>query len=170
MSNIFLECSCYSEGVKFDYNKEENTLEISIYQKGLTPRTKSLKEKLRWIWQIITKNTIYGDEVILDQKNINKLAEFVNENFANNAIFANEKTPNNELKVGTLYILKGESLPFRYIKYSNQSDNIHYFKHHQLKTLTFKNTNSIIREANQQEINLYNSLKQEMNNLAGRIY
>lgn len=167
---IFLECSCYSEGIKFDYNKEDNTLEISIYQRGLTPRTKSWKEKLRWIWQIITKDTIYGDEIMLEQKNINRLTEFVNQNFSNNSIFANEKTPNKELKVGGLYIVKGESLPFRYIKYSNQDKNVFYFKHHQLKTIIVADLKDVIREANEDEIYLYNMLKEKMNDVAKRIY
>lgn len=167
---IFLECSCYSEGIKFDYNKEENTLEISIYQRGLTPRARSWKEKLRWIWQIITKHNVYGDEIMLEQKNINRLVEFVNEISPNNIQFVNEKIPNKDLKVGGLYILKDESLPFRYIRYSDQENDVYYFKHHQLKTLVFCDTNSVIREANQQEINLYNSLKEKMNALASHIY
>jgi len=167
---IFLECSCYSEGIKFDYNKEENTLEISIYQRGLTPRTRSWKEKLRWIWQIITKDNVYGDEVMLEKNNIHRLVEFVNENLSNNTIFANEKMPNKELRVGGLYILKDETLPFRYVRYSDQDQDVFYFKHHQLKTIAVVDLKDILREANQDEINLYNSLKEKMNDLAKRIY
>lgn len=167
---IFLECSCYSEGIKFDYNKEENTLEISIYQRGLTPRTRSWKEKLRWIWQIITKDNVYGDEVMLEKNNINRLVEFVNENFSNNTIFANQKTPNKELRVGKLYILKNESLPFRYVRYSNQDEDVFYFKHHQLKTIAVVDLKDILREANEDEIHLYNTLKEKMDALAKRIY
>lgn len=167
---IFLECSCYSEGIKFDYNKEENTLEISIYQRGLTPRTRSWKEKLRWIWQIITKDNVYGDEIMLEKNNINRLVEFVNENIANNTIFVNEKMPNKELKVGGLYILKNEALPFRYVRYSDQDEDVFYFKHHKLKTIAVVDLRDILREANQDEIYLYDMLKEKMDALAKSIY
>lgn len=168
--DLFLTCSCHGEGIRFNYDKEIDGLEISFYQQGYTSNTKSLREKLRWIWHILKNNKIYGDQVILNKESLNKLTQFVNEISPNNTSFANSKTPNKELKVGTLYILEGESLPFRYIKYLDQKDNVYNFKHHKLKMLTFNNTNSVIREANQNEINLYDSLKEEINNLADRIY
>jgi len=167
---LFLNCSCHSEAIKFNYNIEENNLEISFYQQGLNPRTRSFKEKLRWIWHIIRNKTIYGDQVILNLDSIKKLSSFVNEILPNNIEFSNAKSPNKDLKVGSLYILEGESLPFRYIKYSNQEDDVYYFKHHQLKIYQFYDTNKVLREANQKEIDLYNSLKEEMNKLAKQIY
>lgn len=166
---IFLECSCYSEGIKFDYSKEENTLEISIYQRGLTPRTRSWKEKLRWIWQIITKDNVYGDEIILEKNNIDKLTQFVNENIANNTIFINEKTPNKILKKGTLYKLQNEDFAFRYLgeRYNIIDNKIyHRFKHHQLKEIFITDESLIEREADSEEVRIYDLLKQEANRFA----
>ena len=91
---LFLNCSCNSEAIKFNYNIEENTLEVSFYQQGLTPRTRSLKEKVRWIWHIIKNKTIYGDQIILDSKSIKKLSLFMNKIFSNNIQFTNTKMPN----------------------------------------------------------------------------
>jgi len=165
---IFLECDCYSEGIKFNYDND-GFLNISLYQRGFKPRTRSWKEKLRWIWQIIKKDVPYDDEVMLSKDKVEILAQFMNEISPNNNVFVKQKTPNKQLQVGKLYILENESLPFRYVKYSNQEDDVYYFKHHQLKTHIFYNTNKVLREANQKEVNLYNSLKKEMNDLANRI-
>ena len=166
---LFIECDYYSEGIKFNHD-EDGLLYISLYQRGFKPRTKTLKEKLRSIWQIIIKDVPYDDEVIISKDKIQKLTQFMNQIYPNNASFMSSKISNKELKIGTLYIIEGETLPFRYIKYSNQPNDIYYFKHHNLKKLRFEDTNLIIREANQKEINLYNSLKEKMNDIANRIY
>lgn len=161
---LFLECDCYSEGIKFNYD-EDGLLYISLYQRGFKPRTKTWREKLRWIWQIITKDVPYDDEVIISKDKIKQLVVFANEILPNNDVFANEKTPNIELKRGTLYKIQGEDIPFRYVEYSSlinaKSDKLYHFKCHQIKTHTFSKTslNKIEREANPEEIRIYNLLK-----------
>ena len=74
---IFIECDCYSEGVKLSYDKGDKLLYLSLYQRGFTPRTKTLREKLRWIWRIITKDVPYDDEVILNLKKVKKMNTFL---------------------------------------------------------------------------------------------
>jgi hypothetical protein len=69
---LFLECDCYSEGIKFNYD-EDGLLYISIYQRGFKPRTKTWREKLRWIWQIIIKDVPYDDEVVISKNKIQQL-------------------------------------------------------------------------------------------------
>lgn len=167
---LFLECDCYSEGIKFNYD-EDGFLSISLYQRGFKPRTKTLKEKLRWIWQIIIKDVPYDDEVMISKDKIKQLSEFVNEISPNKAVFANENQPNIILKKGTLYKLKGEDMPFRYVEYSRlvntENDNLYHFKYHQLKryTLSKENLNKVEREATSEEIRIYNLTKQEADRL-----
>jgi hypothetical protein len=79
---IFIECDCYSDGIKLNYQDE--LLYISLYQRGFKPRTKTIKEKLRWIWQIIIKDVPYDDELIISKDKIKQLSQFVNEIFPNN--------------------------------------------------------------------------------------
>jgi hypothetical protein len=174
---LFLECDCYSEGIKFNYD-EDGFLSISLYQRGFKPRTKTWREKLRWIWQIISKDVPYDDEVLISKNKIQKLSEFMNEIVPNNIEKMNEVTPNNnekmnenwpniDLKKGTLYKIKGEDMPFRYIEYSRlvntSADGLYHFKYHQLKTYTFskENLSRVEREATSEEVRMYNLTKQE---------
>jgi hypothetical protein len=162
---IFIECDCYSEGIKLNY--QDDLLYISLYQRGFKPRTKTIKEKLRWIWQIIIKDVPYDDELIISKDKIKQLSQFVNGILPNNTQFVNENRPNNiELKRGTLYKIQGEDMPFRYVEYSSlvntKNDGLYHFKYHQLKTYTFSksNLNKVEREANDEEIRIYNLTKE----------
>jgi|GEM_PF-2965162 len=156
---LFIECDCYSEGIKFNYD-EDGLLYISLYQRGFKPRTKTLKEKLRWIWQIIIKDVPYDDEVIISKDKIKELSQFVN-----------EISPNIELKRGTLYKMQGEDMPFRYVEYSSlvntKNDGLYHFKYHQLKSITLSksNLNRVEREATSEEIRIYNLTKKEADKL-----
>jgi hypothetical protein len=75
-----------------------------------------------------------------------------------------------KLKLGTLYKIKGEDLPFRYIEYSNliNTDNgkFYHFKHHQLKQYTFSSLDRVEREANTDEIRIYNLIKNHVNSIS----
>jgi len=75
-----------------------------------------------------------------------------------------------KLKLGTLYKIKGEDLPFRYIEYSNliNTDNgkLYHFKHHQLKQYTFSSLDRVEREANIDEIRIYNLIKNHVNSIS----
>jgi len=166
---LFIECDCYSEGIKLNY--EDGLLYISLYQRGFKPRTKTIKEKLRWIWQIITKDVPYDDELIISKDKIKQLSQFVNEILPNNTQFANENRPNIELKRGTLYKMQGEDMPFRYVEYSRlvntKNDGLYHFKYHQLKNITLSKTNldKVEREATSEEIRIYNLTKKEADRL-----
>ena len=70
-------------------------------------------------------------------------------------------------KYGSLYKLKNEPLPFRYIYvYGDDKKGLHRFKHHQLKEYIFHDLSEVEREANQEEIRLYNIIKDYINELA----
>lgn len=71
--------------------------------------------------------------------------------------------------LGTLYKLKGEELAFRYIRFANDSypnRPIYHFKHHQLKEYQFTNLDKVEREANKEEVRLYNLIKNHVNETA----
>lgn len=70
-------------------------------------------------------------------------------------------------KYGSLYKLKNEPLPFRYIfVYGDDKKGIHRFKHHQLKEYIFYNFDEVEREASPKEIRLYNIIKDYIDELA----
>jgi hypothetical protein len=71
--------------------------------------------------------------------------------------------------LGTLYKIKGEDLPFRYIKFANDiysNKPVYRFKHHQLKEYKFNDLSKVERKANQKEINIYNDIKDHVNKIA----
>jgi hypothetical protein len=92
--------------------------------------------------------------------NIIKILNFID------GIFEEEKE---QPTLGTLYKLKGEDLPFRYIRYANDSypnKPIYHFKHHQLKEYKFNDLSKIERKANKKEIAIYNGIKDHINEVA----
>lgn len=71
--------------------------------------------------------------------------------------------------LGKLYKIKGEELPFRYIRFTNGSypnKEIYHFKHHQLKEHKFHDLSRIEREADPEEIRIYNLIKDHVNEIA----
>jgi hypothetical protein len=83
-----------------------------------------------------------------------------------NGIFPEEQV---QPILGTLYKIKGEELPFRYIRFMNDSypnKAIYHFKHHQLKEYKFNDLSRIERQANKEEVRLYNLIKEHVNETA----
>lgn len=71
--------------------------------------------------------------------------------------------------LGTLYKIKREPLPFRYIRFINDSYSdkpTYHFKHHQLKEYKFNNLSRVERKANKEEVRLYNLIKEHVNEVA----
>jgi len=76
-----------------------------------------------------------------------------------------------DLKLGALYKIQGEELPFRYIQYShlkNAKKKTFHFKHHQLKEYIFKDLSKVEREADKEEIRTYNLIKAHVNDIANK--
>ena len=71
--------------------------------------------------------------------------------------------------LGTLYKLKGEELPFRYIRFTNEpysNKPVYHFKHHQLKEYKFNSLSNVERKANKEEVRIYNLIKEHVNEVA----
>jgi hypothetical protein len=73
-----------------------------------------------------------------------------------------------KLKLGTLYKIRGEDLPFRHIEYSrtDNGNKLYRFKHHQLKEYAFSSLDKVERKANPEEVRLYNLIKNHINSVA----
>ena len=68
---------------------------------------------------------------------------------------------------GRLYKIENESLAFRYVYCrGDNKKGIHRFKHHQLKEYILNDFGAIEREANQEEIRIYNLLKDHVDDIA----
>ena len=79
MKNIQLKCQCSCEALEFQYDQEETDGQyyVSIWRKGYQSPL-SFKERLRWCWYLLTKGKLWGDEVVLDKKQILQLKNWLN--------------------------------------------------------------------------------------------
>jgi len=92
--------------------------------------------------------------------NIIKILDFID------GIFQEQK---DEPILGTLYKIKDEILPFRYIRFTNQiysNKPVYHFKHHQLKEYKFNDLSKVERKANKEEVRIYNLIKDHVNEVA----
>ena len=71
----FIECDCGAEGIMLstedcltDSPRENGQRQIylAFFQNGWNGKQLSFSQKLRWIWQILTKGIPFGDTVILN--------------------------------------------------------------------------------------------------------
>lgn len=77
--SIFIQCQCYGEGISVDYDADDNYYYFAYWSRGLTNRCLGWKEKIRHCWNIIKTGKPFNDEVILNQEDVIKLAEFLKE-------------------------------------------------------------------------------------------
>jgi hypothetical protein len=82
-NNIFIECQCGSEMLnleRVEFGDEDTPKDISIcisfYRYGHNAHY-SWEWRLKYIWWIITKGHPYADSIVLNEKEQNKLVEFL---------------------------------------------------------------------------------------------
>lgn len=83
-NEIFLSCECKTEGIfiqKDEFTTDKKSKEvlynISIFSPKYRKIKLSLLDRLCLIWDIITKGTYFKDDIILDERQINKLRNFL---------------------------------------------------------------------------------------------
>jgi len=73
-----VECSCSSEMIVLEKYKGEEYIYLSLFGRGLNIKRYNIKDRIRHIWQIITKGFPYTDEIVLDKKSVEKLVKNLN--------------------------------------------------------------------------------------------
>ncbi len=75
----FILCDCKNEILVLDYDKEYDLMELSIYENLSSYSYKmSFWQKLRYIYQVLTKNRPYSDQIILNREQLKDLSSFIN--------------------------------------------------------------------------------------------
>jgi hypothetical protein len=70
----FYECDCGAEAIGLSYNVTDKQIYLAFFQQSFyNLNALTFKERIRSIWQIITKGTVWTDNVIL---NYNTAKEF----------------------------------------------------------------------------------------------
>lgn len=77
--SAFLICDCFQHGLLVEKFKDEEEVTLSLYERGLDGRILSIKERLKWCWQILKNGKPWSDFVILNVENQKKLKDFLNE-------------------------------------------------------------------------------------------
>jgi hypothetical protein len=69
----FILCSCTSEGIYIKRYKNEEEVYLSIFSRGINPKIFNLKDRLRYVWNVLSKGKPFEDEVVLDKTALSKL-------------------------------------------------------------------------------------------------
>lgn len=72
MKEFFIKCSCSAEGILIS-KLDKNETYISFFSLGINPKNLNFLSKLRYIWQILTKNKPYEDQLVLSDSEVKKL-------------------------------------------------------------------------------------------------
>lgn len=75
---IRLKCNCSSEMLEIEYDEELGTYDFSLWNRWFN-RNMSLRERIKWCYRIITTGNPWTDYIILGQKDIDEMVEFLND-------------------------------------------------------------------------------------------
>lgn len=74
-----ISCDCGSEVLYIQYDAELSLFDFSIYESSASFETKhNWKNKLRYIWRILTNHHPYNDQIVLSKNKAKSLANFLN--------------------------------------------------------------------------------------------
>lgn len=75
-NELHLTCSCHSHELHIEKDHEDDMWYISFWQRGYTTDT-SWRYRLKCIWYILKHGRPYGDEVILETKDLRELNRYI---------------------------------------------------------------------------------------------
>lgn len=72
----FYECECGEELIMLSRETDDCYIYLAFFQQNFGGRYfLTLRERIRYMWQILTKGTVWNDMVIIDREEAKKLAE-----------------------------------------------------------------------------------------------
>lgn len=77
-NELHLSCSCHSHELHIEKDHEDDMWYVSFWQRGYTTDT-SWRYRLKCIWYTLKHGRPYGDEVILEKKDMLELKEYIDE-------------------------------------------------------------------------------------------
>ena len=76
---LFIPCSCKSEVLVIEYDHEWNIADLAIFENYTNYSNKmSLWQRLRYCFQVLVYKKPYADQMVLDNKQLKDLREFLN--------------------------------------------------------------------------------------------
>ena len=77
-NELHITCSCHTHELHFEKDDELSVWFVSFWQRGYTNES-SWSYRFRCIWHILKTGRPYGDEVILEKKDLIELKEYLEE-------------------------------------------------------------------------------------------
>ena len=77
-NELHITCSCHTHELHFEKDDELSVWFVSFWQRGYTSES-TWSYRLRCIWYILKTGRPYGDEVILEKKDLIELKEYIEE-------------------------------------------------------------------------------------------
>lgn len=75
---IFVPCDCRGEILMIEYDHEIQMADLAIYEhKAVLKKKMSLWQRLRYCWQILVYQKPYGDQMMLNNKQLLELKSFL---------------------------------------------------------------------------------------------
>jgi CRISPR/Cas system-associated protein Cas5 (RAMP superfamily) len=75
---VFIPCECQSEVLYIEYDHQLELADLCLYENYNTIRSKnSLFSKIKQIARIISRGTIYSDQIVLQKKQLKDLKNFL---------------------------------------------------------------------------------------------
>ena len=75
---LFVPCDCRSEILWIEYDHDMQMADLAIYEAGMSFKNKmSLWQRLRYCWRVLWHKKPYADEMILDNKQLLDLKNFI---------------------------------------------------------------------------------------------
>jgi len=75
----FFRCDCTQHALEFDYDIEDKTLYVSVWELSVTNPILSWRERIRWVWQIVRTGKPWADHVCLDSEKVERMKKFLQE-------------------------------------------------------------------------------------------
>ena len=77
-NELHLTCSCHTHELHFEKDFEDEMWYVSFWQRGYVSET-SWRYRIKCIWYILKTGRPYGDEVVLEKKDLIELKEYIDE-------------------------------------------------------------------------------------------
>lgn len=74
----FISCECGNEVLLFSYDHDINMMDVALYQyRSYAVGKMSLRDKIRYCWQILWKGRAYCDQLVLNRSSLKELKIFL---------------------------------------------------------------------------------------------
>lgn len=76
-NELHVTCSCHTHELHFERDYEDEMWYVSFWQRGYVFE-RDWRYMFRTIWQILKTGRPYGDEVVLEKKDLVELQDYIN--------------------------------------------------------------------------------------------